>query len=441
MGLDPGVPDGQNPGQPGELGQVLGALQGLGTLLVAAGYVLAVVTIGLAVGESTSRFWPSLIATAVVAVAFQPLRTWVVRVADRLAFGTAAAPYEALADFSRQLGDSPEPSTLLPTVAQAAARAVHATRAVVVLHVDAGSDLMADWPVDSLDPPNATVLEIPVLHSGEVLGGITLTMPASRRPRPREQQLLGDLAEQAGLAFRNALLSVELAGQVEQLDQRTRELSDSRRRLIIASDAERSLLERAIAGQVLPHLITLPRRLRQVAADDLRGGSVPHEALLDPPITSLNAALESLREITRGVFPAQLARSGLPTAIQSLLTRTGADRRLVVDELATSRRFDSRVEAAAYFCVAEATRDLAQPVLVTLSSAQDELRIAVTGGDSGRLPVSHIRDRVEASGGRLSVHGTNGRAELHATFPQTGQSVAAIHTSRKRSGPNADLVT
>ena len=87
---------------------------------------MVVVLVGLAVGGSTAGFWPSLLATAVVALAFQPLRRRVVRVADRLAFGAAAAPYEALADFSRRLGDSPDPADLLPAVADAAAQAVNA---------------------------------------------------------------------------------------------------------------------------------------------------------------------------------------------------------------------------------------------------------------------------------------------------------------------------
>ena len=43
-------------------------------------------------------FWPSIVATAVVALAFQPLRSSVVRFADRLAYGSRAAPYDALSD-------------------------------------------------------------------------------------------------------------------------------------------------------------------------------------------------------------------------------------------------------------------------------------------------------------------------------------------------------
>jgi signal transduction histidine kinase len=413
----------------------------LATVLVAAGYVLVVVTVGRMV-DGTNGFWSSLLATAVVALAFQPLRSWVVRVADRLAFGSSAAPYEALTDFSRRLGSSADTSRLLPAVAEAAARAVNAAQVAVVLHVGAGADQAVTWPSGRQGGPEAPGLELPVMHLGERLGSIAVSMPIGHPLRRREAQLLADLADQAGLAFRNARLTVELSGQVGQLGDRTRELSDSRRRLISAGDAERSRLERAIAGQVLPHLRPLPERLRQLATVDDRGTDSP-EALatsLDPMVGAVNAALESLREITRGVFPAQLARSGLPTAVQSFFTRTGGARTLVVDQHADGRRFDPGVEAAAYFCVAEATRSLGDPVRVALSAVDDELVVEITGGDRNQLPMSHIRDRVEAAGGTISVRSVEGLTSLEAWFPCPGQVVAAAHASRRRSGPKADLV-
>jgi signal transduction histidine kinase len=416
------------------------AVLALATLLVAVGYVLVVVTVGRAVDGGTNGFWPSLVATAVVALAFQPLRSRVVRVADRMAFGTAAVPYEALTDFTRRIGSSPDPSTLLPAVAEAAARAVNATRVVAVLDLDAGPDHGATWPPGLAADREAPGLELPILHLGERLGSITLTMPTGQPLRRREHQLLADLADQAGLAFRNVRLTIELSGQVEQLDRRTRDLSDSRRRLISAGDAERSHLEQAIAGQVLPHLRSLPERLRELSVVDERS-AVSIQSLLDPLVEALSSALESLREITRGVFPAQLARSGLPTALRSLFARSGGARRLVVDEHAERRRFDPRIEAAAYFCVAEATRNLGDPVHVDLSAVDDDLRVVVTGAGVRQLPMSHILDRAEAAGGSVSVTTTDGRTTLEALFPGPAHAVAPAHASTRRSGPNADLVT
>jgi signal transduction histidine kinase len=340
-----------------------------------------------------------------------------VMVADRLAFGAAAAPYEALADFSRRLGDSPDPSALLPAVADAAAHAVNASRASVVLHVEAGPDRQAVWPPFGENDPAAACVEVPVVDRGERLGSITVVMPAGHPLRSREQRLLADLADQAGMAFRDARLTAELSGQVQQLGQRTRDLTESRRRLISAGDAERSRLERAIARQVLLHLSPVPDRLIELSGSDGRVTAASEAPPLVPLIASLNAALEALREITRGVFPAQLARAGLPAALASLLARTRTTQRLVVDRSAVGRRFDARVEAAAYFCVAEASQDLGDPVLVTLTAAGDRLELVISGTDGGDLPLGHMRDRVEAAGGSVSVTSENGHTVVEIRGP------------------------
>ena len=404
----------------------------LATGLAAAGYVLVVVVVGLVVDGRTTGFWPSLFATAVVALAFQPLRRRVVRVADQLAFGAAAAPYEALAEFSRRLGDSPDPAELLETVADAAAHAVGASRATVLLNLEGAPDRVAFWPPLVVDDLSMSAVEVPVVDAGERLGNITVAMAAGHPLRPREQRLLADLANQAGMAFRHARLTAELSGEVERLAHRTGELDDSRRRLISAGDAERSRLERAIARRVIMHLEPLPQRLRQLSHHQPDPAGPMIGPLLGPLLGSLDTALGALREITRGVFPAQLARSGLPTALASLVARAATGTQLVVEDVATGRRFDPRVEAAAYFCAAEATRDLGGPVAVLMTLHQDQLRLVVTGSDRGDLPLRHMRDRVEATGGSVSVTGKDGRTVLEVWAP--GLARAPVAVERKVNG-------
>jgi hypothetical protein len=424
---------------------------GLATGLVAVGYTFVVVVAGLAVGGSASGFWPSLIATAVVALAFQPLRRRVVRVADRLAFGAAAAPYEALADFSRRLGESPDPAALLPTVADAVARAVNASRVTVLLHVDAGSDRSGVWPPFGVDDPAASGVEVPVVDEGERLGSITVVMPPGYPLRARDQRLLSDLADQAGIAFRNARLTAELSDQVGRLGEQTRALTESRRRLINAGDAERSRLERAIARQVVPHLDPLPARIALLSSLDGHAVGKLDPALLGPLIGWLNTALEALREITRGVFPAQLARSGLPTALGSLLAKADGTGRLVVEDEADGVRFDSKVESAAYFCAAEATRELGGPVLVVLAVRDDHLLVTVSGTGRVGLFLGDVHDRAEAAGGSVSVTTTDDHSVVGVRLPARRRSpegglrgvqpTAAAQSRSSRSGPNADLVT
>jgi hypothetical protein len=97
---------------------------------------------------------------------------------------------------------------------------------------------------------------------------------------------------------------------------------------------------------------------------------------------------------------------------------------LVVDRSAVGRRFDARVEAAAYFCVAEATRDLGDPVLVTLTAVGDRLELVISGTDGGDLPLGHMRDRVEAAGGSVSVSGEGGHTVVEVRGPSPEPAVA-----------------
>ena len=413
----------------------------LATGAVAAAYVLAVVT--LRPWVSGREGWPALLTTALVALAFQPLRRSVVRLADRLAYGAAAAPYDALADFSRRLADSPDPSQLLPAVADAAASAVGAAGARAVLHVPGGTDLVAGTGVAD-ERPGVTALELPVSDGDDVLGLLGVTMPAGRGLRERDVALLRDLADQTVVPFRNARLAAELSSELAQLAARTDRLAESRRRLIGAGDAERDRLERAIVRDVVPHLRSLPDRLEGIAA---RGAQELDATALQPLLADTVAALEALREITRGVYPAQLVRSGLESALRSLLSRTGTAT-LTVDALPPRERTGPQVESAAYFCVAEAARDLASVVCVTVTVDGERLVVRVTGrGRLDGVSLANVRDRTEAVGGELHELLEGGDVVLEARLPlgpggrPAAQPVAAAQAAVSRSGSSSALVT
>jgi len=400
------------------------ALLAVATAFVAAGYITLVVL----VGGNADGFWTSLLATALVALAFQPLRSRAVRVADRFAYGPRAVPYEALAEFSRRLGESPQPETLLPAVADTAAQAVHARRVIVRLVVAGGPDRVATWPTQEtaeLPPTDVPLVDIPVVDRDEVLGHIELDLAPGRSLRDRDLTLLHDVADQAAIAFRNAGLTAELMTKVEQLRLRTGELGESRRRLITAADAERQRLERAIARDVVPHLEPLPDALARLACD----WQATDADRLEPLVASSAAALESLREITRGVFPAQLVRGGLGPALTSYLGRSESNGHLTLDPTTAHRRFDPRVEAAAYFCVAEAAQSLQTPIEVAVTAPDGGLAVQVRGRQRRPLPMSEIRDRVEAAGGTVRQEvrddGTLIDVRLPATAPAGSRLAAA----------------
>src|SRR5439155_26013454 len=80
-------------------------------------YVAIVIGVGTAIG-SRGNAVPSGIAAAVVALAFQPVRRWAQRLANRLVYGQRATPYEVLSAFSERLADADSVDDVLPRMAR-----------------------------------------------------------------------------------------------------------------------------------------------------------------------------------------------------------------------------------------------------------------------------------------------------------------------------------
>jgi hypothetical protein len=332
------------------------------TLFAAVGYTMLVVAVGSFVDSRIGGFSWSLLATALVAVAFQPVRRRVVGLANRLAYGERAQPYEELATFSSRLVETPTSERLLPVVAAAAGGALSATSTTATLGEQA-----AVWGAPSAGTDSYAV---PV---GE-RGTLEVALPKGRALRSSDRRLLEALADQAAVAFRNLTLEEQLAAQVEELERTTSALARSRARLVEADDAVRRDLEVALSREVLPHLAVVEEGLRE-------GRDV--ESL----INEVNLGLEALRELTRGVFPAQLARGGLQAALRSFP--------LSVDPALSEHRFPARVEAAVYFCCTQ-----------TGATAASLTTSGLTLHGVAALP-PQVLDRVEAVGGTL-VRSGNG---------------------------------
>ncbi len=383
-----------------------------GTAFAAVGYIALVVGVGTAVDARTQALWPSLIATGVVALAFQPLRRSVVHVADRLAYGERAAPYEALAGFTRQLGESPDPALLLPAIAHAAVKAVSAQHATVRLRTPADGERVASWPSDAGDTRETS--ELPVIDQGETLGSITVRMPPGRALRASDRAFLVDLAGQTAVAFRNARLSMELAAQVELLDRNTEELALSRARLIQARDAERSRLQRAIRRDVTSHLDHLPSQLAATSSNLDRGDTAP---VLTEMINDSVDALEALRELTRGIYSTHLAQFGLASAISAHVRRARNGSTLSTDDALRERRFSSQIEFAAYFCYLTASSELRAPVAVDLGLRHDFLVTTLRAEPSPPPDLVHLRDRLDPLGGDVAWTQAAARSVLTIRLP------------------------
>jgi signal transduction histidine kinase len=406
-------------------------------IFVTFGYVTAVVLLGALVGGRVSEeYWASVVATALVALAFQPLRRAVQHLGDRAVYGNRAAPYQALSDLCRRLARAVSLEQVLPGVAEVSGRSIGAAHVTVRLAVAGADDVVAHWPAPG--GPASREHSEPVWEGTRRLGEITVSMPAGRQLSGTDRTLLADIATQAGLGMRNAQLAAQLRAQVNQAGAQTEELEASRRRLLAAQESQRQRLTRAVSAEVLPHLARLRVGLAQAA-----GATDPAAAgrSLDAATETTNQALEALRDIARGVFPPLLARKGLAAALRLYAARAGGRVALTVSTPARAARFPSHLEAVTYFCAVETVRELGGSALVELDLDDSHLTLTVTAIDlSGRLAEGGqgAVDRVLAYGGTVTIDAQGELARLRVSFPQTP---VMAQTSVNLSGPNADLAT
>jgi hypothetical protein len=91
-------------------------------------YLGVVVGIGALVG-SRRNILLSIVATAIIAVAFQPVRDRASRLADHLVYGPRATPYEVLSDFSKRIAWTYSTEDVLPRMVQTLAAGTGASEA------------------------------------------------------------------------------------------------------------------------------------------------------------------------------------------------------------------------------------------------------------------------------------------------------------------------
>jgi hypothetical protein len=276
------------------------------TAFVAAGYVVVVVAIGWLVGvQAQGRFWPSLLATATIALAFQPVRRGVLRFADRLVYGPRAAPYEALADFSAGLDRAPTPGELTSRLAHRVGLAVGARQVAVELELPDLAEADARWTRDRPGRTSSGVeARVALRDRNDHVGWVSVVTDSPLTTDRR--RLVEHLAHQAAAALRNAHLEAELSARVAELSRQAAELQQARRDLLAARDGERARLAVALDRRVVSHLATLPTDLARLA---VLVEQAPGETaqVLGRHLEEVGRALEELRELTRGLVPGPAA--------------------------------------------------------------------------------------------------------------------------------------
>ena len=417
---------------------VYGSLAAFITLV----YVVIVVGIGsLGSGFVRAGSRPdlglSIVATAVVAVAFQPVRERAQRLANRLVFGQRATPYEALSEFAGRMGGTHDADDALPRMAQVLAEGTGAARAVVWLKDGAELAVGACWPAGGAPPGRIGFAdtEAPaiagadrvslVYHQGEVLGALSVAKRPGESLTPVEGKLMSDLAAQAGLVLHNI-------GLTQQLRARLAELQASRLRIVTAQDEQRRRIERDIHDGAQQQLLAIADTL--AVAQILAGQDEDRErALVAQLKAETSGALETLRELARGIYPPLLADRGLAAAISAQAGKAPGPVEVSTDGVG---RYPAELETAVYFCCLEALQNAARhapgsAVRVSLAEDEGQVVFSVTDDGPGFDPVTapagtglrNMSDRLAALGGSCQVDSSPGRGTMIAGRVRLGAPI------------------
>jgi signal transduction histidine kinase len=370
----------------------------LAGLIVIVGALAILIVGAIAVGPVSNNRALLITAGAVMGFAIWPLRLVASRLADRVVFRGRETPYEVLTSFADRVAETYSTDDVLPRMAQVLAAGTGATSAAVWLRVGEGFRIAAVWPAGSEEPDAIPIEATEVRHQGEVLGALSVSMPANDPMNPMKEALIKDLAAQAGLVLRNVRLIEELRG--------------SRRRIVAAQDERARKLERNIHDGAQQQLVAIQVKLRLADGMIERDPAKAHGLLAELQRES-NEALEDLRDLARGIYPPLLADRGLAAALDAQARKASVPVTVDADGIG---RFEPEVEAAVYFSCLEALQNVAKyadanAATIRLSNGSGELRFEIRDDGRGFDPAARsygtglqgIADRLAALGGELAV--------------------------------------
>jgi signal transduction histidine kinase len=393
---------------------------------------IGAVYVGIVVGLSTlldtgddADVWLGIAATVVVAIAFQPLRRSLEKAANRLVFGRRATPYEVLSTLAQRVAGV-DPGVLT----QIAGALVEGTTAdVAAVWIKRGDELqlIAHWPSDEDLPLHVSAEAVSmfsrvaeVVHDGEELGALTVSLGSGQSFSPVDSELLDRVAAGLGLALRNLMLTEDLRFHLQ-------ELRDSRRRIVAVQDRTRRQLERDLHDGAQQRLVSLKIKLGIAEAMASKEGLDETRERLDALIEQTDESIGAVRDFARGIYPPLLEAEGLEPA---LLARTRGLPIPVTVQTAGISRYPREVEATVYFCVLEAVQNAirhsgAGSIWVSVTEGSGAVSFDVGDDGSGfdadapmdRHGLQHMEDRLDAIGGTMRVESSSQGTSVVGQIP------------------------
>jgi signal transduction histidine kinase len=307
----------------------------------------------------------------------------------------------------------------------------YATAACATIMV--GYEIVALWvkptPLDILVNNNFFFLSSLIIS---ILAGYTIER--GLRTDFLQRQVIE--TQRSELAVHNVQLDSALQASLEDVRRQADELQASRGRIVAAADAERRRIERNLHDGAQQNLVALKVKLGLAEALADKDPAKAKETLAQLKADA-DEALETLRDLARGIYPPLLADQGLVAAIESQACKATLPITVRAEGIG---RHPQEIEAAVYFCVLEALQNVqkyaaACEATVRLLESEGQLTFEVTDDGAGFDAVAarkgsglqNMEDRLDALGGRVEIRSVVGQGTtLAGRLPIASGSVAAL---------------
>jgi signal transduction histidine kinase len=407
------------------------------TAMVVGLYVLVVGYVG-ALFRTSNNVAISLIATALVAIVFQPLRGLLQRTVNHLLYGERDDPYAVLARLGNRLEAALVPAKVLPTIVDTIAHALKLPFVAIALlpeqHPVTGTvagtagalNLAGTQEADivaSYGAPKADPMRVPLVYQAETIGYLLLAARSGDTFGKQDTRLLTDLARQAGVA----LYAVRLTTHLQQL---TESLQESRERLVTTREEERRRLRRDLHDGLGPALASLTFKV-DAARNLLVQGSARAETLLDSVRQLAQEAITDIRRLVYNLRPPALDELGLLSALREQAAHYQHQGLEVDFEVPLSLPpLPAAVEVAVYRIAQEALTNVAhhaqaQHCLLHLLMNHDALHLDIVDDGQG-IPAGHrlgiglhtMHERASELGGSCTITaGSPGGTTIRVRLP------------------------
>jgi signal transduction histidine kinase len=231
------------------------------------------------------------------------------------------------------------------------------------------------------------------------------------RSHPR---LVESAVAAATVALEHAQLQVELKARLGQVQV-------THARIIEADVAARSRIERNLHDGAQQRLVALAMTLGAIEAAN------PDPAVQETIARcrrDVSAALQELRELARGIHPAELTQGGLLPALETAAERLGL--RIALD--VPDQRFPAAAESTMYLAICDGLADAvgrsaARAARISVAHEAGRLTAEIrTDADAGPPgtgygPVGAATDRVRALGGDITITHDEAETTMKVAVP------------------------